>query len=122
MGNSARKIIAWNLQVFLVLVFIKSGFDKLNQGPETATIFISINLPGWFTHLISRAELMGSIELLVSRMMRPAALYLISSMVGALVVHAVKISGVLANGRPIIMLLVLLSVLLLPRQPAAQVT
>ena len=121
MSTSARNIIAWILQVFLALVFIKSGFDKLDQGSETATMFVSMDLPGWFAYLIGGAELLGGIGLLVPRMVRPAALGLISIMVGALVMHAIKIPGGLANGKPAIIMLVLLAVLLLPRQPAAQV-
>ena len=123
MDTSARNIIAWILQVFLALVFIKSGFDKLNQGYETVTMFVSMDLPGWFAYLIGGAELLGGIGLLMPRMVRPAALGLINIMVGALVMHAIKIPGGLTNGIPAIMMLMLLSVLLLllPRQPAAQV-
>lgn len=121
MGTSARNIIAWILQVFLALVFIKSGFDKLNQGPETTAMFVSMNLPGWFAYLIGGAELLGGIGLLVPRMVQPAALGLINIMVGALVMHAIKIPGDLANGRPAIMMLVLLAVLLPLRRPVAQV-
>ena len=122
MGTSARNILARILQVFLALVFIKSGFDKLNQGSETVTMFVSMDLPGWFAYLIGGAELLGGIGLLMPRMVRPAALGLINIMVGALVMHAIKIPGGLTNGIPAIMMLMLLSVLLLlPRQPAAQV-
>ena len=122
MSTSARNIIAWILQVFLALVFIKSGFDKFNQGYETVTMFVSMDLPGWFAYLIGGAELLGGIGLLMPRMVRPAALGLINIIVGALVMHAIKIPGGLANGIPAIMMLLLLSVLLLlPRQPAAQV-
>ena len=121
MDTSARNIIAWILQVFLALIFIKSGFDKLNQGYETVTMFVSMDLPGWFAYLIGGAELLGGIGLLMPRMVRPAALGLSIIMVGALVMHAIKIPGGLANGRPAIMMLVLLAVLLLPRQPAAQI-
>ena len=122
MDTSARNIIAWILQVFLALVFIKSGFDKLNQGSETAAMFVSMDLPGWFTYLIGGAELLGGIGLLMPRMVQPAALGLSIIMVGALVMHAIKIPGGLANGIPAITMLMLLAVLLLlPRQPAAQV-
>ena len=122
MSTSARNIIAWILQVFLALVFIKSGFDKLNQGYETVTMFVSMDLPGWFTYLIGGAELLGGIGLLMPRMVRPAALGLINIMVGALVMHAIKIPGGSTNSIPAIMMLLLLSVLLLlPRRPAAQV-
>lgn len=120
MRTSARNIIAWILQVLLALVFIKSGFDKLNQGHETVNMFVGLGLPAWFAYFIGGAELLGGIGLLIPRTVRPAALGLILIMVGALAMHATKIPGGLANGTPAILMLVLLAVVLLLRRPATQ--
>ena len=120
MRTSARNIIAWMLQLLLALAFIKSGYDKLNQGSETVWMFVGMGLPGWFAYLIGGAELLGGIGLLIPRLVRPAALGLAGIMVSALMMHATTIPGGLANGVAAIVLLVLLAVLLLLRRPAAQ--
>ena len=121
MSSSVRNIIAWILQVLLALAFIKSGFDKLSHGPETAKMFGSLGLPEWFAYFIGGAELLGGIGLLIPRTVRPAALGLILVMIGAVIMHATKIPGGLVKGVPAIVLLVLLAVVLVLRRPVARV-
>jgi putative oxidoreductase len=120
MNTSARNIIAWILQALLAIAFIKSGFDKLSHGPETAKMFGSLGLPDWFAYLIGGGELLGGIGLLLPRTVRPAAIGLIIIMLGAVFMHATKIPGGLAKGVPAMVLLALLVVVLLLRRPTAR--
>lgn len=121
MSPSVRNIIAWILQALLAVAFIKSGFDKLSHGPETAKMFGSLGLPDWFGYFIGGAELLGGIGLLVPRTVRPAAIGLITIMIGAVVMHATKIPDGLAKGVPAMVILVLLMVVVLLRRPTSSV-
>ncbi|WP_046243429.1 DoxX family protein [Hymenobacter terrenus] len=117
MSPSVRNIIAWILQALLAAAFIMSGFNKLSHGPDTAKMFGSMGLPGWFAYFIGGAELLGGIGLLIPRTVRPAALGLIIIMIGAAVLHATKIPGGIAKGVPALVLLALLAVVLVLRRP-----
>ena len=117
MSPSVRNIIAWILQVLLALAFIKSGFDKLSHGPETAKMFGSLGLPEWFAYFIGGAELLGGIGLLIPQTVRLAATGLVLVMVGALVMHATAIPGGIGGGGfAAALLLGLMMVLLLRRR------
>ncbi len=118
MSPSVRNIIAWVLQVLLGLAFIASGFKKLTDLPGTVAMFGSIGLPGALAYVVAVAEVVGGIGLLVPRFTRPAALGLIIIMVGAVLMHATKIPGGIANGVPALVLLLLLAVVLWLRRPA----
>lgn len=80
-------------------------------------MFSSLGLPAILAYLIAGGEVLGGIGLLVPRFTRPAALGLAAIMVGALVMHATKIPGGLANGVPALVLLVLLGVVLWLHRP-----
>ena len=118
MTSSARNIAAWVLQGLLGLAFIASGAKKFTDLSGTLTMFSSLGLPAILAYLIAGGEVLGGIGLLVPRFTRPAALGLAIIMVGALVMHATKIPGGLANGVPALVLLVLLGVVLWLRRPA----
>ena len=118
MTSSARNITAWVLQVLLGLAFLASGAKKFADLSGTLAMFGSIGLPAILAYLIAGGEVLGGIGLLVPRFTRPAALGLAAIMVGALVMHATKIPGGLANGVPALVLLVLLGVVLWLRRPA----
>jgi uncharacterized membrane protein YphA (DoxX/SURF4 family) len=117
MSPSVRNIIAWILQVLLAVAFIMSGFKKLSDLDNTVKMFGSMGLPGWFAAFIGGAELLGGVGLLIPRTVRPAALGLIIIMIGAVVMHATKIPGGIANGVPAIVMLALLAVILVLRRP-----
>ena len=117
MSASVRNVIAWILSVLLGLAFMASGFNKLRDLPTTVGVFGSMGLPGALAYVIGGAELLGGIGLLVPRFTRLAAFGLIVIMIGAVVMHATKISGGLAGGVPALVLLVLLGVLAWLRQP-----
>ena len=110
MSSSVRNIIAWVLQVLLGLAFIASGIKKFTDMTGTLAMFSGIGLPGALAYVVAGAEVLGGIGLLVPRFTRPAALGLIVVMLGALVMHATKIPGGMANGVPALTLLGLLAV------------
>ncbi|MDQ2769506.1 MAG: DoxX family protein [Bacteroidota bacterium] len=115
MSSSVRNTAAWILQALLAAAFIGFGVFGLLHAAENVPQMASMGLPGWFAYLISGAELLGGIGLLVPRTVRPAALGLLVIMVGAVYLHATKIPGGLAKGVPAIVLLVLLVVVLVLR-------
>lgn len=117
MSSSVRNIVAWVLQVLLGLAFIASGFKKFTDLAGTVAMFSGIGLPGALAYVVAGAEVLGGIGLLVPRFTRPAALGLLVVMLGAVVMHATKIPGGLANGVPALVLLVLLAVVFWLRQP-----
>ncbi|OGX90028.1 DoxX family protein [Hymenobacter coccineus] len=116
MSPSVRNIVAWVLQVLLGLAFIASGFKKFTDLAGTLAMFSGIGLPGTLAYVVAGAEVLGGIGLLVPRFTRPAALGLLVVMLGAVVMHATKIPGGLANGVPALVLLVLLAVVFWLRQ------
>lgn len=87
--------------------------------PGTVGMFGGLGLPSVLAYVIAAAEVLGGIGLLVPRFVRPAALGLIVIMIGAVIMHAIKIPGGLAGGVPAIILLLLLFVLLWLRRPVA---
>lgn len=117
MSPSVRNIVAWVLQVLLGLAFIASGLKKFTDMAGTLAMFSGIGLPGILAYVVAGAEVLGGIGLLVPRFTRPAALGLLVVMLGAVVMHATKIPGGLANGVPALVLLVLLAVVFWLRQP-----
>ena len=117
MSSSARNITAWVLQGLLALAFVASGLKKFTDLPGTVGMFSSMGLPGALAYLVAGAEVLGGIGLLVPRFTRPAALGLVIIMVGAIIMHATKIPGGLANGGPALVLLALLGVVLWLRRP-----
>ena len=117
MSTSARNITAWVLQGLLALAFIASGIKKFTDLPGTVGMFSSLGLPGILAYLVAGGEVLGGIGLVVPRFVRPAALGLVIIMVGAVIMHATKIPGGLANGGPALVLLVLLGVVLWLRRP-----
>ncbi len=117
MTPKTQNIIAWILQVLLGLAFIASGGMKLLHGAESAQMFGSLGMPGWFGYLIGGAELLGGFGLLTPQFVRPAALGLMLIMVGAVSLHATKIPGGMGKGIPAVVLLVLLAVVFWLRRP-----
>jgi putative oxidoreductase len=119
MATSTRNTIAWILQILLALAFIASGANKLLHIPDTVAGFGKMGFPSWFAYFIGVAEVLGGIGLLVLRFTRLAAVGLMLIMLGAAYVHATKIpGGLLPNGFPALILLVLLVVVFLLRRPA----
>ena len=119
MSPSARNTVAWILQVLLGVAFIGFGGYGLMHAAVNTKNMASLGLPGWFSYLISASELLGGIGLLLHRTVRLAALGLTVIMLWAVVLHATKIPGGLANGVPAISFLVGLLVLFWLRRPAA---
>ena len=119
MAISVRNSVAWVLQGLLGLAFIASGARKFIDLPGTISLFTGLGLPIISAYLVAGGEVLGAIGLLVPRFTRRAALGLMAIMSGAVVMHATKIPGGMANGIPALMLLVLLGVVLWLRRPGS---
>ena len=118
MSFPVRAVLTWLLRVLLAVAFVVAGGFKFGQQPEVVSAFGSTGLPGWFFYVIAGAEVLGGLALLVPRLMRPAAWGLLLIMLGAVFMHATRIPGGRAGGRPSLILLGLLGMLLaLPRRP-----
>jgi putative oxidoreductase len=118
MSASTRNTIAWILQALLAFAFTTSGINKFVHLADTVKGFSGMGLPGWFVYLIAGAEVLGGIGLLMPRFVRLAALGLAIIMMGAVVMHTTKIpGGLLPNGGPALLLLLLLGVLVRLRRP-----
>jgi putative oxidoreductase len=118
MSASTRNTIAWILQALLAFAFTTSGINKFVHLADTVKGFSGMGLPGWFAYLIAGAEVLGGIGLLMPRFVRLAALGLAIIMMGAVVMHTTKIpGGLLPNGGPALLLLLLLGVLVRLRRP-----
>lgn len=112
MPFSTRNVIAWILQALLAFAFTASGIMKFLHLSDTVTTFGKLGLPAWFAYLIAAAEVVGGIALLVPRLVRPAAIGLGLIMAGAAFMHTTRIpGGLLPNGMPTLLLLLLLVVL-----------
>ena len=122
MSPSIRSIIAWILQVILTIIFIKAGFDKLRNLDGTLKMFGGLGLPAVLGAVVGAAELLGGIGLLIPRTVCPAAIGLTIIMIGALVMHAIKIPGGIAGGAFAGALLLGLIVVALLRRPAHVLT
>lgn len=117
MSVSTRNIIAWILQALLAFAFTASGIMKFLHLSDTVATFGKLGLPPWFAYFIAAAEVLGGIALLVPRLVRPAAIGLALIMVGAAFMHTTRIpGGLLPNGMPALLLLLLLVVLARLRQ------
>lgn len=117
MSLSTRNTIAWILQALLAFAFTASGIMKFLHLSDTLTSFEKIGLPAWFAYFIGAAEVIGGIGLLVPRLVRPAAIGLALIMAGAAFMHTTRIpGGLLPNGMPALLLLLLLVVLVRLRQ------
>ena len=117
MSPKTRNIIAWILQGLLGVAFIAAGAGKLLNMDKTIHSFGDIGLPAWFAWFIGIAEVLGGIGLLVRRTVRPAALCLMTIMVGAFVMHATRIKDGLSHSAPVLVLFVLLGLLFWLRNP-----
>ncbi|AMJ67797.1 hypothetical protein AXW84_22005 [Hymenobacter sp. PAMC 26628] len=105
------------LQGLLGLAFIASGVKKFADLPGTLGMFTSIGLPGIVAYLVAGGEVLGGIGLLVPLFTRAAAMGLMIIMAGAVVMHATKIPGGMANGVPALVLLIGLGVIVWLRRP-----
>ncbi len=119
MSPSVRTIIACILPALLAAMLIFSGGHKLMDLAGTSKMFEGMGMPGWLGSFTGAAEVLGGIGLLVPRTVRPAAMGLLLIIIGAVFMHASKITGGLAKGVPAIVSLLLLAVVLVLRRRTA---
>lgn len=100
--HSLRDLAPLFLRLGLGLVFVVHGVSKLQGGPATGFggMLTGLNVPGpaLFAWLITIAELVGGILLLVGLLTRLATLPLIATMIGAIVLVKVDIGVIAGEG------------------------
>ena len=100
-------MLIWTLRVLLALLFVYVGVAKLSDNRVWWQIFEQIGFGQWFRYATGLIEVAGGILLLVPKATLPAVALLACTMVGALLTHLL----VIGVGRPSIMVLVLLALL-----------
>ncbi|UFJ59617.1 DoxX family protein [Brevibacillus sedimenti] len=74
------------LRMVTGLIFFAHGLQKLQKGlGVVAEWFGSVGLPTWLAYLVTLAELLGGMALVIGLAVRPASLLLAVIMVGAIV-------------------------------------
>ncbi len=96
-------IALWIVRVALAAEFLYSGY-LLFAGGHTEQTFAEIGLGQWLRYVTGVLEVGGAIGLLVPRLGGPAALLLAGVMVGASVTELF----ILANGGPVLPLILLI--------------
>ena len=82
-----RRIGAWTLQGIIAAAFLAAGFAKLAGVPFMVDLFEQIGLGQWFRVATGAVEVIGAVALLVPGPASIGALWLGSTMVGAVATH-----------------------------------
>ena len=85
--RSSRRIGAWALQGILAAAFLAAGAAKLAGVPFMVDLFAQIGLGQWFRVVTGVVEVTGAVALLVPGLASIGALWLGSTMVGAVATH-----------------------------------
>lgn len=96
-------IVLWVVRVALAAEFLYSGY-LLFSGGHTEQVFAEIGLGQWLRYVTGVLEVAGAIGLLIPRLGGPSALLLAGVMVGASVTELF----ILANGGPVLPLILLI--------------
>lgn len=91
------------LRLGLGLVFVVHGWSKLTGGPSAFAGMLTglgVGAPEVFAWLVTLAELVGGVLLLVGLLTRLATLPLIATMIGAIVLVKVDLGVIAPGGAP----------------------
>ena len=105
-----RNISAWVLQVILGLMFLMAGSSKFQHASVWERKFQNWGFPDHYYIIIGILEMIGAIGLFIPRFMKPAAIFLITIMIGAAATHLFnnEASEIMRPGMFLILLPVLL--------------
>jgi putative oxidoreductase len=86
-ARPTRRIGAWTLQGVLAAAFLAAGFAELAGVPFMVDLFEQIGLGQWFRVVTGVVEVTGAVALLVPGLASIGALWLGTTMVGAVATH-----------------------------------
>jgi putative oxidoreductase len=91
--SKTKSIIVWVVQILLVIPFLMTGIPKLVSASGWVTRFRAYGYPEHFYLVIGAIEVLGAIGLLIPRVAAPAAISLITVMIGAACTHLLHSEG-----------------------------
>jgi uncharacterized membrane protein YphA (DoxX/SURF4 family) len=92
--RSRRGLIAlWGLQIGLATLFLFAGGSKLAGAPAMVALFDAIGVGQWFRYVTGLVEVVSAVALLVPALAAFGALFLASTMVGAIAAHLFIVGG-----------------------------
>jgi putative oxidoreductase len=86
-SRPSRRIGAWTLQGIIAAAFLAAGAAKLAGVPFMVDLFAQIGLGQWFRVVTGVVEVVGAVALLVPGLASLGALWLGSTMIGAVATH-----------------------------------
>src|SRR5258708_10473583 len=86
-SRPSRRIGAWTLKGIIAAAFLAAGAAKLAGVPFMVDLFAQIGLGQWFRVVTGVVEVTGAVALLVPGLASIGALWLGSTMVGAVATH-----------------------------------
>ena len=89
-GRIAREITLWLVTLFLALVCLRSGLQKVTENLFWVRDFQRWGYPGWFRIAVGVAELLSFVLLLVPRLASFGAGLFALIMLGAIYTHAIN--------------------------------
>jgi putative oxidoreductase len=85
--------LIWTMRILLAAVFLYEGIDKFSERRLWLRIFDEIGFGQWFRYFTGVVEISGALTLLIPKATLVAVGLLVSTMIGALLVH-VLVTGV----------------------------
>ena len=101
--SRAGLIALWGLQIGLATLFLFSGGSKLAGAPAMVALFEAIGVGQWFRYVTGIVEVVSAVALLVPALAPFGALFLASTMVGAIATHLFIVGG--SPALPVLLLL-----------------
>ena len=79
--------LLWTLRILLAVLFLYQGVDKFSERRLWIRMFDEIGFGQWFRYFTGVVEISGALMLLIPKTTLVAVGLLISTMIGALLVH-----------------------------------
>ena len=83
--------LIWTMRILLAAVFLFEGIDKFSERRLWLRIFDEIGFGQWFRYFTGAVEISGALTLLIPKATLVAVGLLVSTMIGALLVHVLVI-------------------------------
>jgi uncharacterized membrane protein YphA (DoxX/SURF4 family) len=91
--EAPRNEVLWVVQVLGAILFFLAGFTKLSGDDHISQLLAVIGLRQWFCYMTALIEFAAAILLLIPPLSGIGALFLVPTMIGAILIHAVVIGG-----------------------------
>jgi putative oxidoreductase len=83
--------LLWTMRILLAALFLYEGIDKFSERRLWLRIFDEIGFGQWFRYFTGVVEISGALTLLIPKATLVAVGLLVSTMIGALLVHVLVI-------------------------------